>query len=138
MTEQQVVWQPNSRPQYDFCAATENEVFYGGAKGCAKSDAVLMAALQQMHLPRYKALILRQTFPEVQELIDRSHRIFTQMQNPPAWSGSLKRWTWSGGGVLQFGYCKTKEEVRARLELEAKAYYGDDVIVEIAPRALVS
>ena len=33
---------------------------------------------------------------------------------------------------------KTKEEVRARLEQEAKAYYGDDVIVEIAPRALVS
>ena len=27
---------------------------------------------------------------------------------------------------------KTKEEVRTRLEKEAKAYYGDDVIVEIA------
>lgn len=28
---------------------------------------------------------------------------------------------------------KTKEEVLARLEEKAKAYYGDDVIVEIAP-----
>ena len=27
---------------------------------------------------------------------------------------------------------KTKEEVRMRLEKRAKAYYGDDVIVEIA------
>ncbi len=33
---------------------------------------------------------------------------------------------------------KTKEEVRVQLEEEAKAYYGDDVIVEIAPRALAS
>ena len=33
---------------------------------------------------------------------------------------------------------ETKEEVRAQLEEEAKAYYGDDVIVEIAPRALAS
>ncbi|MEN8256012.1 MAG: hypothetical protein ABFR33_11150 [Verrucomicrobiota bacterium] len=33
---------------------------------------------------------------------------------------------------------KTKEEVRAQLEEEAKAYYGDDVIVEILPRALAS
>jgi hypothetical protein len=33
---------------------------------------------------------------------------------------------------------KAKEEVRARLELEAKAYYGDDVIVEIAPQVLAS
>ena len=28
---------------------------------------------------------------------------------------------------------KTMEEVRARLEQKAKAYYGDDVVVEIAP-----
>ncbi len=31
---------------------------------------------------------------------------------------------------------KTLEEVRLRLESEAKEYYGDDVVVEIAPRAL--
>jgi hypothetical protein len=30
---------------------------------------------------------------------------------------------------------KTIEEVRTRLEKQAKAYYGDDVIVEIASRA---
>lgn len=33
---------------------------------------------------------------------------------------------------------KTKEEVRAQLETKAKAYYGDDVVVEIAPRAIAS
>ena len=31
---------------------------------------------------------------------------------------------------------ETKEEVRAMLEQEAKAYYGEDVVVEIAPRML--
>jgi hypothetical protein len=33
---------------------------------------------------------------------------------------------------------KTMEEVRLRLEQEAKEYYGDDVVVEIAPHALAS
>ena len=33
---------------------------------------------------------------------------------------------------------KTKEEVRLRLEQEAKEYYGEDVVVEIAPQALAS
>ena len=33
---------------------------------------------------------------------------------------------------------KTKEEVRVRLEAEAKEYYGEDVIVEIAPHAVAS
>ena len=32
---------------------------------------------------------------------------------------------------------KTKEEVLGRLEQAAKKYYGDDVIVEVAPRAFV-
>ena len=32
----------------------------------------------------------------------------------------------------------TKEEVRLRMEQEAKGYYGDDVIVEIVPHALAS
>lgn len=33
---------------------------------------------------------------------------------------------------------QTKEEVLVRLERDAKAYYGDDVIVEIAPQVLAS
>ncbi len=33
---------------------------------------------------------------------------------------------------------KTMEEVRSRLEQAAKTYYGDDVIVEVEPRALAS
>ncbi len=40
------------------------------------------------------------------------------------------------GLLPSFG--KTKEEVRVRLEKEAKAYYGDDVVVEIAPAAIAS
>ena len=33
---------------------------------------------------------------------------------------------------------KTKEEVLARLEVEAKAYYGDDVIVEIVSDVFIA
>ena len=33
---------------------------------------------------------------------------------------------------------KTKEEVRLHLEQEAKEYYGEDVIVEIAPQTFAS
>jgi hypothetical protein len=33
---------------------------------------------------------------------------------------------------------RTGEEVREKLEREAKAYYGDDVVVDIAPRAVAS
>lgn len=33
---------------------------------------------------------------------------------------------------------ETREEVRSRLEQEAKEYYGEDVVVEFAPRKVAS
>jgi hypothetical protein len=117
---QEVVWKPIHRRQAELLSATEDEIFFGGAKGGAKSEAVLIKPLKQVHLDRYKALILRQTFPEVQELIDRSHRYYPRLAQRPVWNGSLKRWTFpnpdtplgTGGAIVQFGHCKTVEEVK--------------------------
>lgn len=125
-----IVWAPNSEPQRQFCASVETEVLYGGAKGCAKSDAILFASLSQVEKPRYKALILRQTFPEVQELIDRSHLAFPEMANAPQWKGDLKRWTFPGGGIVAFGYCSTKEEVQ-RYHGQEWGYIGFDEVGDV-------
>jgi len=115
----EVAWKANSEPQEAFCASVEDEVFYGGAKGGAKSDAIVAKPLRQVHLDRYKGLILRQTFGEVQELIDRSHRIYPAV-GKPVWNGSLHRWRWpkpntttgAGGAIVQFGHCKSIDEVK--------------------------
>jgi len=117
---QRLIWKPISRRQVELLGAVEDEVFFGGAKGGAKSESILIKPLKQTHLERYKALILRQTFPEVQELIDRSHRYYSDIASKPSWNGSLKRWTFpnpnnftgAGGAIVQFGHCKTVEEVK--------------------------
>ena len=44
-------------------ARGEREALYGGAAGGGKSDALVIEALRQVHIPHYKALILRKTFP---------------------------------------------------------------------------
>lgn len=41
------------------------EVFYGGAAGGGKSDAVLMGALQYADVPGYSALIIRRTYADL-------------------------------------------------------------------------
>ena len=55
-----------------FMARTENEALYGGAAGGGKSDALVIEALRQVDIPNYRGLILRKSFPQLRELIDKT------------------------------------------------------------------
>ena len=68
-----VLWTPQRR-QADFLARFEDEALYGGAAGGGKSEALVAEALRQAHIPHYRALILRKTYPELSELIDKIGR----------------------------------------------------------------
>ena len=50
----------------------EYEALYGGAAGGGKSDALVIEALRQVDIPYYKGLILRKTYPQLSELIDKT------------------------------------------------------------------
>ena len=65
------VWSPQPK-QALFMARPEYEALYGGAAGGGKSDALVIEALRQVGVPHYKGLILRKTFPQLAELIDKS------------------------------------------------------------------
>ena len=41
------------------------DLFYGGAAGPGKTSYLLMAAVQYVHLPHYRALILRKTYADL-------------------------------------------------------------------------
>jgi len=81
------------------------DVFYGGAVGGGKSDALLMAALQYVDVPGYAALILRSTYRDLNQpdaIMARSKEWL--MDTDAKWNEKDCRWTFPGGATLTFGY----------------------------------
>ena len=101
------LYQPHdpTPPQRAFLARAELESLYGGAAGGGKTDALLMAALQYVHVPGFSAVLLRRTYPMLTQadgLVPRSHEWLAS--SDAAWNGDKHQWTFPGGATLKFGH----------------------------------
>ena len=94
-----------SPKQQSFLDLTCLEAFYGGAAGGGKSEALLMAALQHVHVPGYAALILRKDTQRLQlagGLIPRSLEWLAGRE--ATWNANRRQWKFPSGATLTFGY----------------------------------
>jgi hypothetical protein len=128
MTDRPVLWAPHPGPQSTFLASDAYEALYGGAAGGGKSDALLFGSLRQIDHPQYKALILRRTFPELRELMDRAHLVFRQIGG--VWNEQAKRYTFPTGATVEFGYCETYSDVQ-RYQGQQYTYIAFDELGQV-------
>lgn len=81
------------------------EGLYGGAAGGAKSSALLMAAAADVDVPGYSALLLRESFADLNQadaLIPRSREWWGN--TAARYSERDHRWTFPSGATITFGY----------------------------------
>ena len=97
-----IIWRPQPR-QAAFMRRSEDEALYGGAAGGGKSDALVIEALRQVDVPNYRALILRKTFPQLRELIDKTMQYYKPAFPKARYNASNHCWTFPSGAKIYFG-----------------------------------
>lgn len=102
-------WLPNSEAQWDFCAGTEFEAFYGGAKGGGKSRALVSISARFIDKPTYKGIIFRRTYPRLKELTDFAGRLFPLLGGVGRRDGT--EWKFPSGAQILFGHLQHEKDV---------------------------
>jgi len=106
-------WRPSAK-QAEFLAAPEDEVLFGGAAGGGKSDALIVDALGLQHnallWDRYRALLIRQTTPQLRELIDRTRAMYPLVYPGAEYSEQAKEWRFPSGAKVIFGYAERDQD----------------------------
>jgi len=124
-------WQAHPGPQSFFVATSVYEVLYGGAAGGGKSEALIGGALRFISEPSYRALILRRTYADLQQLIDRA-AVWYQAQGG-VYNKSEHRWTFPSGAQIEFGHCENDGDV-LRYQGREYSYLGIDELTLISEK----
>ena len=103
-------WRPHPGPQTEFLqlGTVAYEALFGGSKGPGKTDCLIMEALRQVSHPRYHGLLMRRTYPQLREIMDRAHRWYPSCGG--RWEGTDNRWRFPTGALISMGHCQNEND----------------------------
>jgi predicted phage terminase large subunit-like protein len=119
-----------------FLSLTGKESLYGGAAGGGKSDAILMAALQYVDVPRYSALILRKSYADLSlpDAIMQRAKEWLMGKRGIRWNEGLKSFMFPTGdgnepARLTFGFLEGEND-KYRYQGSAYQFVGFDELTQ--------
>jgi hypothetical protein len=113
-----VSWLPHEGAQTEFLTRSEFEVLFGGSAGPGKTDCLVAGLTRDVANPRYRALLLRRTFPQLQEIIDRCWRLYPMLGGN--FRATEKRWEFPSGAIIDLGHMQHEAD---KYNYQGKEYH---------------
>ncbi len=113
MTSPRVIWQPLPGSQTKFLSCPHYEVLLEGNRGGGKTDALLMDFAQWVGRgfgEEWVGAIFRLTYPQLQDVIGKSHKWFRRIFPTAKFNSSKNYWQFKTGERLYFRYGQTEED----------------------------
>jgi len=96
--------------QADALACGAYELFLGGAAGPGKSEYLVVAPLRWVEHPSFRAILFRNTFPELQRtLIEKSRKLYPS--RGATYNEARHAWTFPSGATIEFAYLESDADV---------------------------
>ena len=103
-----MTWLAHPGGQEEFLSRSEYEVLFGGQAGPGKTDCGIAAMTRGIEIPDYHGLILRRTFPQLQEIIDRCFELYPYMGG--RYTVGDKRWKFPSGSIIDLGHMQHEND----------------------------
>lgn len=120
-----VIFEPNPGPQTAFLAASEREVFYGGARGGGKSYAMLIDPLRYCSFAAFRAVIIRKTMPELRDLIFKAMHLYPKAYPGTKFKQQENVFYFPSGARIEFGFAESVKDV-LRYQGQSYSWIGVD------------
>jgi len=103
-------WEPKTEAQRAALASPADILFFGGAAGSLKTETMLVDAARESGNPNLRAIIFRQQFTQMTDIVDKTHRLYKAMGatyvGPPLWT-----WTFPSGAKIRLAYIASDKDI---------------------------
>jgi hypothetical protein len=103
-------WSAKTAAQKAALDSPADILFFGGAAGSLKTETMLVDAARESGNPNLRAIIFRQQFTQMTDIVDKTLRLYNAMcanyVGPPSWT-----WTFPSGAKIRLAYISTDKDI---------------------------